>query len=223
MYDSGRRGKQERPWLLLAMAVTRYPSACSCLVCSDCGERLEELKGPEVNKAAERLGWTSCVNMADDVLFEFLHMEMVSHVYKEQASREDIDKDRITCVSILEGMGFRVGQGLIERCTKDYPTFKDDLDIMKFLCKDFWTSIFRKQVDNLRTNHQGTYVLQDNKFTLLTQVSSGKQHLEDAPKYLAYSCGLIRGALSNLGLESVVTAEVSLMPSCKFQVVIQKI
>ncbi|KAL6471743.1 hypothetical protein MHYP_G00203930 [Metynnis hypsauchen] len=160
--------------------------------------------------------------MADDVLFEFLHMEIVSHVYKEQASREDIDKDRITYVSILEGMGFRVGQGLIERCTKDYPTFKDDLDIMKFLCKDFWTSIFRKQVDNLRTNHQGTYVLQDNKFALLTQVSSGKQHLEEAPKYLAYSCGLIRGALSNLGLESVVTAEVSFMPSCKFQVVIQK-
>ncbi|XP_036413591.1 trafficking protein particle complex 6b-like [Colossoma macropomum] len=160
--------------------------------------------------------------MADDVLFEFLHMEIVSHVYKEQTSREDTDKDRVTCVSILEGMGFRVGQGLIERCTKDYPTFKDDLDIMKFLCKDFWTSIFRKQVDNLRTNHQGTYVLQDNKFALLTQVSSGKQHLEEAPKYLAYSCGLIRGALCNLGLESVVTAEVSLMPSCKFQVVIQK-
>lgn len=31
-------------------------------------------------------------NMADDVLFEFLHMEIVSHVYKEQASRDDCDK-----------------------------------------------------------------------------------------------------------------------------------
>ncbi|XP_030633661.1 trafficking protein particle complex subunit 6B, like isoform X3 [Chanos chanos] len=132
--------------------------------------------------------------MADDALFEFLHMEIVSHVYKEQASRADIDKERVSCVSALESMGFRVGQGLIERFTKDSPTFKDDLDIMKFLCKDFWTNIFRKQVDNLRTNHQ----------------------------FLAFSCGLIRGALSNLGLESVVTAEVSLMPSCKFQVVIQK-
>lgn len=30
--------------------------------------------------------------MADDVLFEFLHMEIVAHVYKEQATREDIDK-----------------------------------------------------------------------------------------------------------------------------------
>nr|XP_055052012.1 trafficking protein particle complex subunit 6B, like [Misgurnus anguillicaudatus] len=160
--------------------------------------------------------------MADDVLFEFLHMEIVSHVYKEQATRGDIDKERVTCVSTLEAMGFRVGQGLIERYTKDCPSFKDDLDVMKFLCKDFWSTIFRKQIDNLRTNHQGTFVLQDNKFTLLTQLSNGKQYLEEAPKYLAFSCGMIRGALSNLGLEGVVTAEVSVMPSCKFQVVVQK-
>ena len=25
---------------------------------------------------------------------------------------------------------------------------------MKFICKDFWNSVFKKQVDNLRTNHQ---------------------------------------------------------------------
>ncbi|KAI1893370.1 hypothetical protein AGOR_G00123040 [Albula goreensis] len=160
--------------------------------------------------------------MADDALFEFLHMEMVAHVYKEQAARTEMEQERSTCVSILEGMGFRVGQGLIERITKDTPSFKDDLDVMKFICKDFWINIFRKQIDNLRTNHQGTYVLQDNKFALLTQFSNGKQYMEEAPKYLAFSCGLVRGALSNLGLDSVVTAEVSNMPSCKFQVVIQK-
>lgn len=34
-------------------------------------------------------------------------------------------------------------------------------------------------------------------------------------QYLAFSCGVVRGALSNLGLDSVVTAEVSIMPSCK--------
>ncbi len=95
--------------------------------------------------------------MADDTLFEFLHMEIVAHMYKEQATREDIDKvpstsmqiqfhqicstlikyllqrfailhlhhvlicflkERVTCVSTLEVMGFRVGQGLIERYTQ---------------------------------------------------------------------------------------------------------
>lgn len=94
---------------------------------------------------------------------------------------------------------------------------------MKFICKDFWTTVFKKQIDNLRTNHQGIYVLQDNKFRLLTQLSAGKQYLEHASKYLAFTCGLIRGGLSNLGIKSIVTAEVSSMPACKFQVMIQKL
>lgn len=34
-------------------------------------------------------------------------------------------------------------------------------------------------------------------------------------QYLAMSCGVIRGALANIGVNSVVTAEVSAMPSCK--------
>ena len=58
------------------------------------------------------------------------------------------------CITKLENTGFRVGQGLIERFTKDTARFKDELDIMKFICKDFWTTVFKKQIDNLRTNHQ---------------------------------------------------------------------
>ncbi|XP_041035355.1 trafficking protein particle complex subunit 6b-like isoform X2 [Carcharodon carcharias] len=111
-------------------------------------------------------------------------------------------------------MGFRAGQGLIERFTKETPSFKDELDIMKFICKEFWTNLFWKQIDNLRTNHQGTYVLQDNRFRLLTPISSGKQYLEEAPKFLAFTCGLVRGALSNLGINSTVVAEISVMPAC---------
>ena len=42
------------------------------------------------------------------------------------------------------------------RLTKDTIRFKDELDIMKFICKDFWTCVFKKQIDNLRTNHQVT-------------------------------------------------------------------
>lgn len=34
---------------------------------------------------------------------------------------------------------------------------------------------------------QGTYVLQDNKFSLLTQLSSGKQYLDQAPKVSIHS------------------------------------
>ena len=34
-------------------------------------------------------------------------------------------------------------------------------------------------------------------------------------QYLAFPCGLIRGALSNFGINSIVTADVSAMPACK--------
>uniref|UniRef100_A0A8C4LME3 Trafficking protein particle complex subunit 6B n=1 Tax=Equus asinus TaxID=9793 RepID=A0A8C4LME3_EQUAS len=148
--------------------------------------------------------------MADEALFLLLHNEMVSGVYKS-AEQGEVENGR--CITKLENMGFRVGQGLIERFTKDTARFKDELDIMKFICKDFWTTVFKKQIDNLRTNHQGIYVLQDNKFRLLTQMSAGKQYLEHASKYLAFTCGLIRGGLSNLGIKSIVTAEVSSMPA----------
>ncbi|XP_076597146.1 trafficking protein particle complex subunit 6b isoform X1 [Chaetodon auriga] len=157
--------------------------------------------------------------MADETPFQFLHNEVIQYIYKSDENGETENGRNITK---LENMGFRVGQGLIERLTKDTSRFKDELDIMKFICKDFWTCVFKKQIDNLRTNHQGIYVLQDNKFRLLVQLSAGKQYLEQAPKYLAFTCGLVRGALSSLGVKSIVTAEVSIMPACKFQVMIQK-
>ncbi|XP_028849803.1 trafficking protein particle complex subunit 6b isoform X2 [Denticeps clupeoides] len=125
--------------------------------------------------------------MADEALFQFLHNEVIQYVYK---SAENGEMENGRCVSKLEHLGFRVGQGLIERFTKDTSRFKDELDVMKFICKDYWTSVFKKQIDNLRTNHQGIYVLQDNKFRLLTQLSSGKQYLEHAPKY---SCPVVFG------------------------------
>ncbi|NXF52543.1 TPC6B protein, partial [Oceanites oceanicus] len=136
--------------------------------------------------------------MADEALFLLLHNEMVAGLYR---AAEQGEGENGRCTTKLESMGFRVGQGLIERFTKDTARFKDELDIMKFICKDFWTT--------------GIYVLQDNKFRLLTQMSAGKQYLEHAPKYLAFTCGLIRGGLSNLGIKSIVTAEVSSMPACK--------
>ncbi|XP_028309007.1 trafficking protein particle complex subunit 6b isoform X1 [Gouania willdenowi] len=158
--------------------------------------------------------------MADEAPFQFLHSEVIQYVFGASDSGDAETGRNITKV---ESMGFRVGQGLIERLTKETSRFKDELDVMKFICKDFWTCLFKKQIDNLRTNHQGIYVLQDSKFQLLSHLSAGKQYLDQAPKYLAFTCGLVRGALSNLGVKSIVTAEVSIMPACKFQVMIQKI
>lgn len=102
------------------------------------------------------------------------------------------------------------------------PRFKDELDTMKFICTDFWTAIYKKQIDNLRTNHQGVYVLQDNAFRFLTHISEGRQYLELAPRYVAFTCGVVRGSLANLGVNCSVTAEVQTMPLCKFHIQVQR-
>jgi hypothetical protein len=37
---------------------------------------------------------------------------------------------------------------------RDKPRFADNLDVIKFLCKEFWSEVFKKQVDNLKTNYR---------------------------------------------------------------------
>jgi trafficking protein particle complex subunit 6 len=126
--------------------------------------------------------------------------------------------DPTKSISTLEYIGFSTGYRLIERLTREMPRFKDELDTVKFLCTDFWSSVFKKQIDNLRTNHQGIYVLQDNSFRFLRQISNTSQFLELAPKYVVFSCGILRGSLANLGIQAIVTAEIGTMPSCKFHI-----
>lgn len=40
---------------------------------------------------------------------------------------------------------------------------ENPLEAMKFICRDVWKNLFGKQMDNLRTNHIGTFVLVDNR------------------------------------------------------------
>jgi len=156
-----------------------------------------------------------------ETLFELLHMEMVSQMCNPKIPNAEAE----ACTK-LEKMGYRVGQSLIERFTKDTPRFKDDLDILRYLCKDFWMKIYRKQVDSLKTNHQGIFVLQDENFKLLHKVSlcAGNENnfMENIKKFMAFPCGIIRGCLAGLGLSAIVNVEVSTLPGCKFTVQVNK-
>jgi len=58
------------------------------------------------------------------------------------------------------------------RLCKDRSIFNETLDVIKFVCKDLWAALWDKQVDNLRTNHRGVYVLQDNTFKPISRLSS---------------------------------------------------
>lgn len=87
----------------------------------------------------------------------------------------DDEEEREAMFYRLETLGYRVGQGLVERrvdsrrfCSFLYAYFMsrfsrdrtrmvDTLDVIKFICKDLWTIVFRKQIDNLKTNHRVCY------------------------------------------------------------------
>ena len=110
----------------------------------------------------------------------------------------------------LDAMGYNVGYRLIAQCTKDKPRMLSSLDVIKFLCKEFWMIIFRKQMDKLQTNHKGVFVLQDMNFLWIKTCStSDKQDtINQCTLYLAFPCGLLRGALAHLGVPATVTATV---------------
>ncbi|KAF9955128.1 Trafficking protein particle complex subunit 33 [Mortierella alpina] len=125
----------------------------------------------------------------------------------------------------LEMIGFRVGERLIERISKDRMRFTDNLDVVKFVCKEVWMFLFKKQIDNLKTNHRGVYVLQDNNFRWFARMAHDQSSAESVKKvtpYLWFPCGILRGILSNLGIASVVVAETSSLPGCTFQIKIAK-
>lgn len=136
-------------------------------------------------------------------------------VGKPAAERTAAEKEAVdeAVRTRLDGMGFKVGWALSERCVvtllltisdladrsnrprrlaRDRPRFPstpapvssttpasasplapvpDPLETVKFICKDVWIALYDKQVDNLRTNHRGVYVLHDNAFRPLARVS----------------------------------------------------
>ncbi|EAT83220.1 hypothetical protein HBH56_194580 [Parastagonospora nodorum] len=142
----------------------------------------------------------------------------------------------------LEGLGYRVGLGVVERFSRDAPRPTTPLDIIKFLCKDLWTLLFKKQIDNLKTNHRGIYVLTDNTFKPLGRMSFDTKKYDAALQanlvattgdvalgrdansqarvqpFLYFPAGVIRGCLASLGITATVTADCAALPTATFQI-----
>ncbi|CAN0294719.1 unnamed protein product [Ascophyllum nodosum] len=108
----------------------------------------------------------------------------------------------------LENMGYEVGFRLVERTCQRRWMAGEQLEAIKFVCKDLWSELFKKQVDKLQTDHQGTFVLKDSNFRWTQRYaeddSAGSHDL--VARLLQLPCGLMRGALANLGLTVTVRA-----------------
>ncbi|KAK3023625.1 hypothetical protein RJ639_043893 [Escallonia herrerae] len=147
------------------------------------------------------------------------------------ANKPELAARRIEAIGYQDA-GYYYGL-VLDRYTMERPRFSDHLEAIKFICKDFWSELFKKQIDNLKTNHRGTFVLQDNQFRWLSHMSidpspenSGSTQdpsamaenkaAEAASMHLYFPCGIIRGALSNLGIPCAVSADISNLPACEF-------
>lgn len=156
-------------------------------------------------------------------VFSLLHAEIVDYNLRgsgarfydppeDTASKADQADGSSTVVVAakrkrLEALGQAVGLRLAEFHAHQREMPDQDLDIVKFICKDFWEATFRKQIDVLRTNHRGLFVLTDNNFPWLTSVESTSSHPGKPEEYVVFPCGIICGALTRLGLRCRVTAD----------------
>eukprot|EP00043_Microstomoeca_roanoka_P028811 m.19549 g.19549 ORF g.19549 m.19549 type:complete len:162 (-) comp8702_c0_seq1:430-915(-) len=131
-------------------------------------------------------------------------------------------------LQFVETIGYRTGLSLFESHSmgvsesKKHIRFQGELDIIKYLCKDMWHIIYQKQIDNLRTNHKGVYVLHDNRHPLLAHLPADTPIDADVSLLLAFPCGVIRGGLAALGITVSVNAEVTTLPACKFNLDIRQ-
>ncbi|KAL8641610.1 MAG: hypothetical protein Q9228_001609 [Teloschistes exilis] len=134
--------------------------------------------------------------------FDLLLIEMVplasrlaeGSAGKRGAVLSNVDEEEESEIAFrkLDSIGYRVGQGLVER----------------------------KQIDNLKTNHRGVYVLTDNTFRPLARMSmsSSSEAIVRAQRFLWFPCGVIRGALGSMGINATVQAETSELPAATFQI-----
>ncbi|KAG5437595.1 hypothetical protein PCANB_000632 [Pneumocystis canis] len=131
------------------------------------------------------------------------------------------DDEREAVYDRLELLGFKVGQRLVERFSRDKQHFIEPLDMIKFICKDLWMLLFKKQIDNLKTNHKGIYVLIDHSFPWFLRMSTktgGQDAIDKAQIFLWFPCGMLRGILANLGEQCTVLADTTELPGLRLSI-----
>lgn len=151
--------------------------------------------------------------------FDLLFTEVLRAAQKDVSASSDGMQHELTRGRV-EAMGFDVGFRKVARSAAAKPLQRTPLELIKFICKDFWSVMFQKHADRLQTNRREMFVLNDSQFRWLRRLqgSDGEEVQRHAGLVLDFACGAIRGALANLGLDCTVNAEIKAIPSCTFVV-----
>lgn len=80
------------------------------------------------------------------------------------AAREDIFER-------VESVGYRIGRRYAERLARDRERLADALDVMKFICREFWTDVFRKVC------HRGELLMYRYTIQISTRQSAAEIHV----------------------------------------------
>lgn len=183
---------------------------------------------------------TSSRNPVSEQILEFLLIELSGYAAKSCESGNNNDEESMTvaaemAAAKLERMGAAVGYRLTERLAESKTwnavsqqdaaaaVAAQQLEAVKFLCKEVWSEIFNKQIDKLQTNHRGVFVLKDLELKWLTRFPVGSENSRVAAiRLLAFPCGVVRGSLANLGIPAVVScdflADGQNMAACSFNI-----
>jgi len=142
-------------------------------------------------------------------LLEFMLIELANSLYNNAQLKNQVFQ-----------IGVKVGLSLVERLSYGKPRIVEPLECIKFVCRDFWNIMYQKQADNLKTNHQGIYVITETNFRPISKMSfmEGDASSEQIQKYMEFHQGCIKGALDCLSLSVDVVSEVKELPAAVFQI-----
>ena len=147
------------------------------------------------------------------VINEIVKYHITGTDVKKDLQSMDGDKLRVKRKEI-KAMGYSVGSRIMEIVATEQIWHKEEKETMRFMCKDFWQHLFDKQIDRLRTNNKGVYLLHDINFKWINCTALGPE--EENSKSLVsrmnsfilkFTSGIIKGALNQIGVPSKVHGE----------------
>lgn len=139
-------------------------------------------------------------------------------IYKLSQSIDEDENKYNNILKRIRDIGIKIGTRLVNLLifTNNINLNFKEMDlllIMKFICRDVWKHVFGKQIDNLKTNHRGTFYLTDLDYPLLqsfcietntipSQLNEEfiiNKELKLVEPFLELPVGIIKGVLLSLG------------------------
>ena len=124
-------------------------------------DNINKLKDLSIDKKLDSEIDSRKISQSDDVL-----------IYELSQSIDEDENKYNNILKRIRDIGIKIGTRLVNLLifTNNINLNFKEMDlllIMKFICRDVWKHVFGKQIDNLKTNHRGTFYLTDLDYPLL--------------------------------------------------------